>query len=324
MQNGKEKKMDIDILLFLQAFRESINNAWTPFMEWISLFAVTYLIMFPTFLYWVIDKSKGLYTLVTYYFCIGINAVVKLTACIYRPWIRDPRVVPAGDAITTATGYSFPSGHTMTAGPIYLGMAVGAWKEKRWISIICITLLLITAFSRNYLGVHTPQDVLVGLILSSLSVWIMLKVFAYLKEHPEKEDILLIAMFIFGWLSIIYITFKSYPMDYVDGKLLVDPQKMMNDGYGDTACMIAFPIARYIERRWINFEAPGLNQKGIITGLIGMIPLWAMITYMKAPLDQLLGSHWGHFLYTCIVVMYSIALYPLVIKLICGKKAESE
>ena len=101
--------MDIDYLLLLQRFRENINDALTPFMEYVSLFAVTFLIMIPVFVYWVVDKKKGLYTLVSYYLCCGFNAMLKLTACIYRPWIRDARIKPAGDAITTATGYSFPS-----------------------------------------------------------------------------------------------------------------------------------------------------------------------------------------------------------------------
>ncbi len=81
--------MDIEYLLFLQRFRESINDSLTPFMEGISLFAVTYLIMIPVFVYWVVSKRKGLYTLVSYYLCCGFNAIVKLTVCAYRPWIRD-------------------------------------------------------------------------------------------------------------------------------------------------------------------------------------------------------------------------------------------
>ena len=98
--------MDIEYLLLLQSFRESIHGALTPFMELLSRFSVTYLIMLPVFLYWAVNKKNGLYTLVSYYLCCGINAVLKLTACVYRPWIRDPRVLPAGDAIRTATGYS--------------------------------------------------------------------------------------------------------------------------------------------------------------------------------------------------------------------------
>ena len=185
--------MDIEYLLLLQEFREKTNDLLTPFLEQLSLFAVTYLIMFPVFVYWAIDKRKGLYTLVSYYLCCGVNAMVKLTACIYRPWIRDPRILPAGDAIRTATSYSFPSGHTVTAGPIYGGFAVSVWKKSKIVAFICVLALLLTGFSRNYLGVHTPQDVIVAILESILALYVVAKIFAYLKEHPEKENIFLIS-----------------------------------------------------------------------------------------------------------------------------------
>lgn len=150
--------MDIQYLLWLQDFRNSINNAWTPFMEFVSMFAVTYLILFPVYIYWNRDKRDGLYVLVSYYFCMVFTPLIKLTACIYRPLIRDSRIIPAGDSISTTTGYSFPSGHTSTAGPLAGGMAVIFWKEKgmRWLSVLFAAAVLLTAFSRNYLGVHTP------------------------------------------------------------------------------------------------------------------------------------------------------------------------
>ena len=316
--------MDIEYLLFLQRFRESINDSLTPFMEGISLFAVTYLIMIPVFVYWVVSKRKGLYTLVSYYLCCGFNAIVKLTVCAYRPWIRDARVHPAGDAITTATGYSFPSGHTVTAGPIYGGMAVVSWSWKKFVSVILGIFLLLTAFSRNYLGVHTPQDVFVGICESVFWLIIVAKIFTYLDEHPEKENLLLLICFIVGWLGIAYITFKPYPMDYVDGKLLVDPQKMMNDGYGDICLLIAFPFARYIEKRWIGFQAPGLKGAGLAAGIAGLIPLFLMIKFMRPALDGVLGTHWGHFANTFIIVLYCIALWPLVIKAVSKTEAKAE
>ncbi|MBQ3381384.1 MAG: phosphatase PAP2 family protein [Oscillospiraceae bacterium] len=316
--------MDIEYLLFLQRFRESINDSLTPFMEGISLFAVTYLIMIPVFVYWVISKRKGLYTLVSYYLCCGFNAIVKLTVCAYRPWIRDARVHPAGDAITTATGYSFPSGHTVTAGPIYGGLAVVSWSWKKFVSVILGIFLLLTAFSRNYLGVHTPQDVFVGICESVFWLIIVAKIFTYLDEHPEKENLLLLICFILGWLGIVYITFKPYPMDYVDGKLLVDPQKMMNDGYGDICLLIAFPVARYIEKRWIGFQAPGLKGAGLAAGIVGLIPLFLMIKFMRPALDGVLGTHWGHFANTFILVLYCVALWPLVIKAVSKTEAKAE
>ena len=96
-------------------------------------------------------------------------------------------------------------------------------------------------------------------------------------------------MFVFGWLAIIYITFKPYPMTYINGVLLVDPQKMMNDGYGDTALLIAFPVARFCEKKWVRFRRPACF-KGILTGIIGLVPMWLMTDFMKAPLDQALEA----------------------------------
>ena len=95
--------MDISYLLFLQNFRESIQDAWTPFMEWISHFAISYLIIIPILIYWCISKKKGIYIFVSMVTAIAVNAVVKLTACIYRPWIRDARILPAGDATRVQT-----------------------------------------------------------------------------------------------------------------------------------------------------------------------------------------------------------------------------
>ena len=61
--------MDINYLLWLQNFRtNTLHGTWDGFMEWVSMFAVDYLILFPVFLYWFWDKRKGLYTLVSYYF----------------------------------------------------------------------------------------------------------------------------------------------------------------------------------------------------------------------------------------------------------------
>lgn len=314
--------MDISYLLFLQDFRNAIDNAWTPFLENLSLFAVTYLILIPTFIYWCINKRKGLFTLAAYNICVALNAIVKLTACVYRPWIKDARIIPAGNAIHTATGYSFPSGHTTTAMPIYGGMAIGFWDQNktRWLSIVCVILILLTGFSRNYLGVHTPQDVAVGVLVGLISLWITWKYFTYIEHHPQKENLLLGLGLLFSILALIYITYKPYPMDYIDGKLLVDPQRMMNDGYKDIGSLAGFCVARYIEKRWVRFEALGLNIKGIILSAIGMIPAILMILYMQKPMIACLGAHWGRFTAQALFIIYLVALYPMVIKLFQTKK----
>jgi membrane-associated phospholipid phosphatase len=316
IEKEERLEMDIDYLLFLQNFRNSINDALTPFMEWASMFAVTYLILFAVFYYWNIDKKAGLYTLVAYYFCMVLTPLIKLTACVYRPWIRDSRILPAGDAITTATGYSFPSGHTTTAAPLSGGIAVKTWKKgTRWISVVFVLFILLTAFSRNYLGVHTPQDVCVALLISAASLYGASKLFAYLDEHPEKEDLLLLGGFIFCCLALVYITFKPYPMTLNEkGELLVDPQKMMNDGYGDLGKMIGFIVARYVEKTWIQFKPMKDKAKSVVicvVGLAGMVLLKKLVNPMMV---DAFGSHWGKLFFSMLYTFYYIALFPLVFK----------
>ena len=310
--------MDIQYLLALQDFRSSIGDALTPFMEFVSSFAVDYLILVPIFLYWWWDKRKGLYTLVSYYFCMLLTPLTKLTACVYRPWIRDSRILPAGDAIRTATGYSFPSGHTSTAGPLAGGTAVTLWgsKRTRWLSVLFAFFVFLTAFSRNYLGVHTPQDVFVAICLSVLSLILTAKLIDYLVRNPEKEDWFLLGGFLVCWAGILYITVKSYPVDMsAEGKLIVDPQKMMNDGYGDIGKVIGFIIARFVEKRWIRFQPLKKDWKSLIVCLFGLIPVVLLKTFLSPVMTAWLGSHWGKLLFSVIFTFFYIALFPLVLKL---------
>ena len=318
--------MDIDYLLWLQNFRNSINDSWTPFMEWVSMFATTYLILLPIFWYWNRDKRKGLYTLTAYAISMFITPVAKLTCCVYRPWIRDSRILPAGDSITTATGYSFPSGHTTTAGPLAGGMAVSLWENKRarWASVILVLFVFLTAFSRNYLGVHTPQDVFVVLCVSALSLFLAWKLLQYLDENPDKEDWFLLGGFLLCWVGIAYISLKSYPMDYNDaGKLIVDPQKMMNDGYGDIGKAMGFCAARWVEKKWVRFHPLKESWWNVLLCLAGLIPVVFLKTWLRPVLTDAMGPHWGKLLFSVIYFFYFITLFPLLLKLI-GKKTEGE
>ena len=312
--------MDIDYLLLLQDFRNGIDNAITPFMEMISLFAVTYLVIIPALIYWCVDKRAGLFTIGSYAASVTVNALIKLSACIYRPWIRDSRVLPAGDAIRTATGYSFPSGHTMTAVPIYGGIVASTWKKIRWIAVLSLICLLLTAFSRNYLGVHTPQDVMVGLVAGILVLWGMAVLFRYLEKNPEKENWFLAGGILLGIGALVYFSLKLYPMDYVDEKLLVDPQKMMKDGFGDTGKLIAFCAGRYIEKTWIRFK-PVFSKRNLAAGLAGAVILFFLIESIGSPLQSALGLQWGALVQNMVIFLYITAGWPAVMKA-CAKHEE--
>ena len=312
--------MDITYLLWLQDWRTSIEGVLDPFMEWISLFGVRTIVIFPVFVYWCLNKKKGLFILYAWKLSQTFNALVKLTACVYRPWVRDARIIPAGDALSTATGYSFPSGHTMMATPIYGGLTT--CTKNKLVRAFWIVMILILMFSRNYLGVHTPQDVLVGFVLGFAAIYAAQKVFDYLDRNPGKDVLVMILSGMAGILTLVYVTYKPYPMDYVDGKLLVDPVKMTVDSWGDAGGFTTLAVLWYIESRFIKFEPTGWNLKGVTICVIGLIPLYWLIWNVRSIIPASVGPHMNKFLKESILLFYSIIVWPLVIKLFTRKKEE--
>ncbi len=322
--------MDITCLLWLQDLRNAINSeALIDFITVLSFFAVSWVIMIPVLVYWCIDKKNGLFLYVSYCTSWFINGLLKLTVCAYRPWIRDSRIIPAGGDITmkTAGGYSFPSGHTMQSSPIYGGLAVLCHKKVKIVTFLLGILIIVTALSRIYLGVHTPQDVIIGTIFGLCSVWVAAKIVGYVSAHPERENILLLIGMILCFASIYYITHKTYPLDYkADGSLLVDPAKMMNDTFLANGMIAGFLVGRFIEKTFIKFESTGFNIVGLIVAFIGFIPLYfirmnicSVYNFMTIPLNTALGSHWGHFAIGFIEFFYTVAIWPIVIKIFTRK-----
>ncbi len=136
--------------------------------------------------YWCVHKELGVYLMMGWGGNRLVNGALKITVCAYRPWIRDPRVVPYGDSMTTATGYSFPSGHATNAGAVFGGGAVrrdcpGALRAA------LLAVVMLVAFSRIFLGVHTPQDVLVGAGISLLVMWLTVRLMRWIEAHPDKR-----------------------------------------------------------------------------------------------------------------------------------------
>lgn len=315
--------MDITYLLWFQDFRNAIGDALTPFVEALSFFAISWLLLVPFTVYWCISKKNGLFLITA--FCISwmINGIVKLTVCAYRPWIRDARIIPAGDSIKTAGGYSFPSGHTMNSSPIYGGLAVLAKKRAAWFSWLCILAIIVTALSRNYLGVHTPQDVLVGTILGLCSVWLASKIIA----KPESENFMMIAGLVLCVIAYFYITKKSYPMDYKDGKLVVDPVKMLPDTFNAIGMMAGFIIGRYLEREYVKFESTGFSIRGILLALVGGAVFIVLLMNsfggwksLHDPLIAVMPAHWVRFTFGAAEMFFAMFVWPLVIKLTEGRK----
>ncbi len=75
-----------------------------------------------------------------------------------RPFIENPDVVLA---IAQPSGYSFPSGHAMKS----FAVAMVIFMNCRKMAIYAFVYAAIVSFSRLYLYVHYPTDVLIGILI---------------------------------------------------------------------------------------------------------------------------------------------------------------
>lgn len=122
---------------------------------------------------------------------VGLNYLLKVTFGRARPQLWE-RVVDVGQ-------YSFPSGHAMVSMVIYgyIGYVL-ATKFRRWGAwILSLTVLLVISigFSRLYLGVHWPTDIVAG--YAAGLVWLITCVFSVevwrqyraSRGLPEEEEV---------------------------------------------------------------------------------------------------------------------------------------
>lgn len=306
--------MDIQYLIWLQELRNATGGVFDEFFNALSKFAVEIMPFLPFVIFWSVDKKWGYRFISAWSIGEVINGLIKLTVCAYRPWIRSDLIEPAVDSKTAATGYSFPSGHTMAATSIYGTTIVWQKDKRRWLAILCSVLIVLTGFSRNFLGVHTPQDVVVAFMEAIAIIGIINVVQVKLDGNEKLADILTFSGAIFVVIALAYIMLKPYPMDYVDGVLLVDPQKMMNDSFKACGAFTGLLIGSYIDRHYIGYEIPkGTPELPVLTCVgIGIMFVWKTY-FAPATLVAALGGHWGHFVSRMIMVLFAMCIWPMFI-----------
>ena len=314
--------MDIQYLLWLQELRNATGGALDEFFNALSKFAVEIMPFLPFVIFWCVDKKWGYRFIASWGIGEVINGLIKLSVCAYRPWIRSDLIEPAGDSKVAATGYSFPSGHTMVATVTY--GSVFAWQrnKRRWLAVLCAVLIALTGFSRNFLGVHTPQDVIVAFCESVAIIFIVGFVQKKIEGKEKVIDILTIVGVVFVIAALIYITQKPYPMDYADGVLLVDPQAMMNDTFKACGAFSGILLASFLDRHYLHYQIPVGAPNLPILAVTGAGIMFAWKTWFApGTIVAGLGSHWGNFIACLIMVFFAMTIWPVVIRRLCPANA---
>jgi len=151
--------MQASILRFL-------HRIATPFLDLLangaSFFGEeTFVIAIVLLVFWNINKQKGFALYINVLTSVLVMGILKAVVRAPRPFVVLDDI--AGKRMGTATGYSFPSGHTTTAASFYTSLAL--LLKKRICSIIAAIMIVLVGVSRLYLGVHWPNDVFAGLLI---------------------------------------------------------------------------------------------------------------------------------------------------------------
>ncbi len=283
----------MDFLRFLEGIRLPYLDS---FFQWCTYLGQELPILIVIcVLFWCVHKDLA-YQIGLSFFCAGLLLQsLKITFRIDRPWILDPDFHPVASALPAATGYSFPSGHTQSATSLF--SVLGLHAKKRWLKVICVMLFCLVGFSRMYLGVHTPKDVLaaiaVGLICS-----LLIHRFYNRRDGSKKENFRIsLALGILS-LAVICYTLLLMRLGKLDAVYAKDCCSASGAGLG-------FALGWYLERTYLDFSPKGSLPFQILKCIVGLLGALAL----KEGLSLLLGEG----IFACVLQYFLLVLWVLVL-----------
>ena len=268
-----------------------------------TAFLVLALIMF-----WCVDKRRGYFVMAVGFMGTMINQVLKLLCAVPRPWVLDPDFTILEQAREAAGGYSFPSGHTSNAVGTF--GAIAATTKRRWIAGICIALACLVWFSRMYVGVHTPYDVLVGAGCALLLViWFK----PIVMGSSEKLMYLLLAVLVATGVGyLLYVEIYQFPEGFDEHNLT----SATKNAYTMIGCLVGMPVVYFGEKKWVNFSTEGKWWVQIIKVVLGLALVLAVKEGLKAPLNLLCGGELtGRAVRYFLIVLVAGLLWPMTFRI---------
>ncbi|MDE6232355.1 MAG: phosphatase PAP2 family protein [Lachnospiraceae bacterium] len=297
--------MDMEILNLL-------TNIRTPVLTWINLALSilgegTVFIAIFCLIFWCIDK-KFAYRLGILYVISGLMIqTTKIIFRIPRPWIKDPSFHIVEEARNSATGYSFPSGHTQNVTALYSALAFKS--NRRAVKILCFLVIFLVMFSRMYLGVHTPTDVIVSFLLTlTISVFIYYYGENYSVDYNHLS-VLLVLLFLLPLAAIGTCVYVYLNVPDVITENLIDVIKSSGAAFG-------FLIGWLIERKYICFNENATTLPfQILKYIIGLIVLILLNYIFGLITDTLLNGFLpAYFISNMILLLFIVCIYPIFIK----------
>ena len=272
----------MDFLRFLEGLRTPLGDAFFSLLT--HLGEETPFILVALTVYWCVNKRQGIYLI-----CVGflgrvVNQFLKLLFRVPRPWVLDEGFSIVESARSQATGYSFPSGHTQSSVGVFGSLAYIA--DRRWWRLVCILLCVLVPFSRMYLGVHTPKDVLVSVVLALAMVFALPPLMERLSRKKHGMHIFFAALTALTVFALVFFRFYPYGGE-LDAAMR---SSAVNNGAKLVGCFAGVWLGWMVEERYVNFTAAApLHVQALKLGG-GFAIVSAIKVLAKAPLIALFNA----------------------------------
>lgn len=268
--------------------------------------------------YWCYDKRFGYYMMSAGFIGTVLNQFLKLVCRVPRPWIRDEGFTIVESAREGAAGYSFPSGHTQNAVTVFGTTA--RWTRRPAVRWTALAAILLVAFSRMYLGVHTPADVLFSLSLGAALTFALYPLFRRAGEQEHGYTLLFCGML---GAAVIYVLFiECFPFaPGIDAENFASARKNAYTLAGSVAGLCA---AYPVERRFVRFapRAPWWGQ--LLKTALGLAGVILLKVCLKEPLYALFAGHYAaDSVRYFVIVAFAVAVWPAAFRLLraAGRRA---
>ena len=300
----------------------ALESIRTPFLDKLmglvtNLGGEAVFIVAAIVVFWCLSKSCGYYMMTVGFAGTIINQFLKLWFRIPRPWVKDPNFTIVESARAEATGYSFPSGHTQNAFAVF-GAPARFFKNTA-LRIVFIFLIALTAFSRMYVGVHTPLDVGVSLIVGTILVFVIYPFFRDMDKSPKKVYIIFGIFIVLAAAFVAFVELYDFPAD-IDAENYASGLK---NAYMILFCAIGLMLTFFIDTKYVHFHTQPVWWAQIIKVVVGLAILLALKSVLKAPLLALFGGHSvANSVRYFIVILFAGIVWPMTFKFFAklGKK----
>ncbi len=291
----------MDFLYLLEKLRVPVLNEFMLFIT--TLGEETAFLVIALVLFWCVDKYVGYYTLSVGFVGTIANQFLKLLFRIPRPWVLDSNFTILEQAREAATGYSFPSGHTQSAVGTF-GSIAYATKEK-WLRNLCIAIAFLVAFSRMYIGVHTPLDVMVSVAIAAGLIFALKPV--VLNHNHKHMPILLAVMLLLSVGFLCFVLLYPFPAD-------IDPHNFQSgrkNAFTLLGAFLGLVVVYIVDEKWLNFSTKAVWWAQILKTFVGLCLVLVIKTATKDCLNALLGESIGRTVRYFLTVVVAGCVWPL-------------